>query len=115
MSKEKDRSKRRAKVYDKYQVIRSVGGNILKDDKDKPILKLSNEPIKTNIVITPEMAEQLNSSWDSVDKPLSYYYKEVKPAKSEKDELYEKAKSLGLEVDKRMGVEKLKELIKEKE
>ncbi len=108
---------RRAKVYNKYLVKRSVSGkDAAKDDKGNPIL---SDLLKSNIVITPEQAEVLNFGWDSREKPVSFYYKEVEEEKNEKasdkeerKELFAEAKELGIEdVAKNIKTSALKERI----
>lgn len=109
----KDVSKRRAKVYDKYVVARSVGGRSVKKNKDgSPVL---GELVKTNVIITEDLAETLNFGWDSTEMALTYFYKEVvkEDLNAEKELLLTEAKGLGLDVDGRTGIEKLKQLINE--
>lgn len=73
---EKDRSKRRAKAHNKYVVQRTVGGRDVEKNKDgSPVL---GKIVKGNVVITSQMADSLNRGWASSEKPLSYYYVEVK-------------------------------------
>lgn len=109
----KDVSNRRAKVYDKYVVARSVGGRSVKKNNDgSPVL---GEKVKTNIIVTEDLAETLNFGWDSTEMALTYFYKEVvkEDTNNEKELLLAEAKELGLDVDGRTGLEKLKQLINE--
>lgn len=92
---------RRAKVYTKYLVKRSIDGKTAqKDEKGNPIL---TDVMKTNIVITPEQAAELNHGWDSTEKPVSFYYKEDEVEEGDeldsltKDQLVAKCNELGLE------------------
>ncbi len=101
---------RRARVYTKYLVKRSIDGKTAKKDvQNNPIL---TDVMKTNIVITPEQAAELNFGWDSIEKPVSFFYKEVKEEKpndkEERKELFTEAKELGLEVAKNIKTEELK-------
>lgn len=104
----------RAKTYSKYKVERSIGGREAQKNEDgTPVL--SGEPIKTNIRITPEQAELLNEGWDSVEKPLTFYYQEVgdseAPETLDRDVLKTQADALGIEYAKNIKATKLKELI----
>lgn len=77
---------RRAKVYTKYVVKRSLGGKqVQKKEDGSPVL---GDVLKRNIVITPEVAETLNFGWDSTEVPLSFYYMpdEEANARAEKEE-----------------------------
>jgi hypothetical protein len=119
---EKDRSKRRAKCYNKHVVQRTVGGrDVEKDENGLPVL---GKLVKSNIIITPEMAETLNFGWDSSEKPLSYYYVEVKEEANQefkgeiseelefdRDALKAEADGLGIEYKKNIKTKDLAERI----
>lgn len=107
----------RAKTYNKHVVSRSVGGGSVRKNEDgSPVL---DECVKTNIRITPEMADTLNHGWDSVEKPLAFYYVEVKEEKKESIKsdariaLEAEATELGIKFRDNIGDEKLQQKINE--
>jgi len=78
-----------AKTYTKYVVKRSIGGRAVQKEEDgMPVL---GDVIKTNIRITPAQADTLNDGWDSVEKPISFYY--MLDEKAE-ERAYQKAKEI---------------------
>lgn len=108
------------KTYSKYVVQRSVGGREVKKEKDgSPVL---GECVKTGVRISQEQAEMLNYGWDSSEKPLSFYFKEISTEDEEKairKEAFKKATIMfedgkldGMPA-KNISTEKLLNLIKE--
>ena len=62
----------RVKTYSKYVVERSVGGrSVVKNEDGTPKL---GKLMRNNIRITPEIAATLNDGWDSIEKPIAFYY-----------------------------------------
>lgn len=104
----------KAKTYNKYLVTRTVGGKGVKKNEDgTPVL---GECVKTNIRITPDLAELLNHGWDSIEKPISFYHQEVKERvvnekTPERIELESEAKELGVQFRENIGDDTLKERI----
>lgn len=108
----------RARIYDKHLVKRSSGGigAPLEHEDGTPQL---GDCVKTNVVITPQKAAELNADWANKELPITYYYKEreVKPEKEEKPEarlaLEKEATELGVKFRDNIGNEKLKQKIEE--
>jgi predicted DNA-binding protein len=114
----------RVKTYEKYRVERSIGGRqVLVNEDGSPKL---GGLMKSNIRITPEQAETLNEGWDSCEKPLTFYWKEVVFEDAEivedkalaestisRDELKAEADKMGLEYPSNIKTDKLINLINE--
>lgn len=101
-------SKVLARTYKKYEVQRSIGGRqVLKNEDGSPVL---GRVIKTNIRITPYTADMLNDGWDSIEKPISFYYMADEEAEKKRLEA-EKAEQERVDAEKAaMKAELMKEL-----
>ena len=83
-------SKALVKTYTKYYTKRTMGGSGKSVEKDENGLPVLGDVVKRNVRITPAMAATLNDGWDSIEKPISFYYKLDEEAEREQKEREEK-------------------------
>ncbi|MFZ7121776.1 MAG: hypothetical protein ACOWWH_12620 [Eubacteriaceae bacterium] len=104
----------RVKTYNKYYVKRSIDGKTAHKNEDgSPVL---GDIHKTKLRLTPEQAEELNFGWDSPEKPLSFFCKEVEEEETKTEEriaLELEAEELGIKFRSNISDEKLQEKINE--
>jgi ABC-type nitrate/sulfonate/bicarbonate transport system substrate-binding protein len=107
-------SKVLARTYKKYEVQRSIGGRqVLKNEDGGPVL---GRVIKSNIRITPYTADMLNDGWDSIEKPIAFYYmadEEAEQKRLEAEELAKQEAEAEKEAMKKKLMEELKDELRE--